>query len=411
MNLIIVFNIFLKIILHLQLFVLDLYIKFNKFIYSKKNHEIPIKENNIFPIGLWKINEIDLKKVKDCGFNVIFPYSIEISKLEEMQSHNIYTFQYVDNNKIQYHQSILGYYLFDEPELKKNEYEYSLKSISVKVILKKLKKFRKDINKPKIISFSGVNSPILLLFLYKNLRKYSNIADINCLNTYPISRFLGPLILIAYGNSLLKIFNPNKTIFSNIQVFKWYQSPKSVLPWIWHRYPTIRELRVMVYLSLSTGSKGILFFASGLNYIPFDPVQGLFYNKGLLNELTKIIKELKILIPFLKYSSVVNLKSQIRPSYFRLKALSSRNNCLIIFIINFSYLQGFTNSLFTPKIIQVKMRIPNIFENNLSIFRFDTILKRFNHYDYNKNNKKLKFQFNNINDVNIFLISFKKVKK
>lgn len=388
---------------------MDLFLSFCRHIYrieTRNTHVHPNRDkfrSNIFPIGIWRIHkEGNLKTLKDIGFNLIFYGSQEVSELNGFKELDLYTLQYIrfDREVIDDPQ-IYGYYLYDEPGLRNDDEKLSLRGISRNKFIKRLKNLHLN-NKPTILSLTGVHTPIYLLFLFKNLLKYSKLADIYIANTYPISKFMGPIFTINYANRLLKIFNPNRTIFSNIQAFKFYRSPSSLLPWIWSRYPTSRELKAMIYHSIASVSRGILFFNADKSPLSKDPFQGILYNKELLDKLKDIIAEMKIITPYLKNTIQINLKNRIRPNFYQLSILKSERY-LILFILNSFYLQGFKDTVKNADYVYLKLKLPDRLKN-FKIYHLNGNLNIFKSYRYKKNTEDVNLFLTHPKDVNVLII-------
>jgi len=414
----ILFTIILKIRFHIQFIFYNYITKFVKFLFVKKSSKkyILTKFNNklgdFFPIGIWILNDnIDLNCIKKLGINLIVTskdFELEIQKIIK------YSFLYLKNvkfnDKIIDNPNIFGFYLYDEPELKNNNEKYSLKGVSRKQILKKIKLIRK-FNKPTIMSISGLHTIFHFPFFLRNLIKYANLSDIYILNTYPILNFSRSLLNVYYGNLILNYINSSKIISTHIQVFKHAHSPKSIIPWVWVRYPTNEELRCMIYYSLTSGSKGLIFFAADYNNNPKDPVQGILYNKDLLIELRKIIRELKILIPFFIKCESVKLKTSIRPTYYHIISYQSPPDYLLIFIFNGIFLPKLKNNMSILESINLRIKIPKWFKNNPRIYNLNQKFENFNYFTYNKKKQILKLMINKKGNIQIFLIVFNKDKK
>jgi hypothetical protein len=388
---------------------MDIFISFCKYVYrsetqnTHKNSKTDTFHSNIFPIGIWRIKkEGNLKILKDIGFNLIFYGSQEVSELNEFKKLDLYTLQYIKFERVLKHDpQIYGYYLYDEPGLRNDNEKLSLRGISRNKFIKRLQNLHLN-NRPTILSLIGVHTPIYLLILFKNLLKYSKLADIYIANTYPISRFMGPIFTINYANKLLKIFNPNRTIFSNIQAFKFYRSPSSLLPWIWSRYPTSRELEAMIYHSIASGSRGILFFNADRSPLSKDPFQGILFNKELLDKLKDIIAEMKIIIPYLKNTIQINLKNRIRPNFYQLSIWKS-GKYLILFILNSFYLQGFKDTVKNADYVYLKLKLPDRLKN-FKIYHLNRKINIFKSYRYNKNTEDVNLFLTNPEDVNVLII-------
>ncbi|MHC5821575.1 MAG: glycoside hydrolase family 2 TIM barrel-domain containing protein [Nostoc sp.] len=140
------------------------------------------------------------------------------------------------------HPSVYGWYLYDEPEIKKPT---PISPTLLKNVYKAIKE--EDKSKPVALVFGDI----------KKIEPYTDAMDILMWDRYPCEEGVAEFQWVSsYREALYKVISladvKNKKFWNVIQAYSENQSHK--------RLPTKPELRYMFYLSILTGADGLLFW-------------------------------------------------------------------------------------------------------------------------------------------------------
>ncbi len=211
-------------------------------------------------------------------------------------------------NDFKDHPALLAWYISDEPVGRKVPPE---PLIEICQIIKKLDPYH----------------PVSIVFMTpKKAKDYAEAMDIVMADPYPIPR--GTVMAVSdVTKGLYQEFYPEKPVWIVPQAFGGNE-------W-WTREPTSEEIRVMTYLSIVNGSKGIQYFIRhGMNSFPKSVVAW--------NECGKIALEIAELTPTL-FSTENAPVISCTDSSIQLKAFRFRNEITILAV----------NTVNKPKSIEI----------------------------------------------------------
>lgn len=150
------------------------------------------------------------------------------------------------------HPSVYGWYLYDEPEIKKPT---PLSPDLLKNVYKAIKE--EDKSKPVALVFADI----------KKIEPYTDAMDILMWDRYPCEEGVAEFQWVSsYRNALNKVISladvKNKKFWNVLQAYSGNQTD--------YRLPTKLEFRYMFYLSVLTGADGLLFWIHYLSSLSWN---------------------------------------------------------------------------------------------------------------------------------------------
>jgi hypothetical protein len=281
-------------------------------------------KEKFFPIGIYSVNPPqDFKEIKSAGFNVVHTYEFGLDYLDKyikeaknsglkvlifpssrigMRDYNQdkikdFVNKYKDDN------TILAWYLVEEPKYQ------NIKKDGIE----KLNQLIKEIDKKHLTSIF-VSQPDYVL-------NYCDGVNIVMTGTYPVP----DRQLIEVAKVIEKVKSASRPIWAVIQVFG-YQD-KEHKAWGWKREPNLKEMKVMSYLAIAHGAKGLFFYTyHGSQYY-------IKLSEKHWRELKLLVKELRKNIPIF---SAKKVEVDIRNKNKKYKNYIARikDSKLVIFLIN-----------------------------------------------------------------------------
>lgn len=233
---------------------------------SQKNYSTPNRKRNLpFFLGWYDyINNTDVPfKVSSEGIDLLMPY-VEKENKEKIQvfleaakkagvkvlveiSRPLIESENISELKkfirtFKNHPSVYGWYLYDEPEIKKPT---PLSPDSLERLYHAIKE--EDKTKPVALVFADINK----------IQSYMGAMDIMMWDRYPCEHGVQEFKWVqSYQNALNKVVSlasvNNKTFWNVLQAYSETQSNK--------RLPTKAEFRYMFYSSVLAGADGLLFW-------------------------------------------------------------------------------------------------------------------------------------------------------
>lgn len=231
------------------------------------------------------------------------------------------------------HSSVYGWYLYDEPEIKKPT---PLSPDLLKKVYQAIKE--EDNSKPVALVFADI----------KKIEPYTDAMDILMWDRYPCEEGVPEFQWVpSYQKALYKVLSlayvKNKKFFNVVQAYSDRQSKK--------RLPTELEFRYMFYLSVLRGADGMLFWVHYLS--------SPFWSETVLYPT---IEEFRGYIPAIVRGEDLRYPVQVDNSNTEVKLFSIPNTNQFVFIVvnhnhklnNFSL--KFSNKL-ASKIVSINQKI------------------------------------------------------
>lgn len=195
------------------------------------------------------------------------------------------------------HPSVYGWYLYDEPEIKKPT---PLSPDLLKKVYQAIKE--EDNSKPVALVFADI----------KKIEPYTDAMDILMWDRYPCEEGVPEFQWApSYQKALYKVISlayaKNKTFLNVVQAYSEKQSKK--------RLPTELEFRYMFYLSVLSGTDGLIFWVHYLS--------SPFWNESVLYPT---IKEFRNYIPAIVRGEDLNNPVQADNSNIEVKLFSIHNS-------------------------------------------------------------------------------------
>ncbi|WP_196513070.1 glycoside hydrolase family 2 TIM barrel-domain containing protein [Nostoc sp. NZL] len=218
------------------------------------------------------------------------------------------------------HPSVYGWYLYDEPEMKKPT---PLSPDLLKKVYKAIKK--EDKTKPVALVFAGI----------KKIESYADAMDILMWDRYPCEEGVPEFEwVLSYRKAIYKVISladvKNKKFWNVLQAYSSNQFKK--------RLPTKAEFRYMFYLSVLTGADGLLFWTHYRS--------SHFWNESVLYPT---IQEFRDYIPAIVRGEDSNNPVQVNHSNIEVKLFSIPNTKnFVMIVVNHNN----TQSNFTVKLPQ-----------------------------------------------------------
>lgn len=244
------------------------------------------------------------------------------------------------------HPSVYGWYLYDEPEIKKPT------ALSPDLLKKVYQAIKEEDNfKPVALVFADI----------KKIEPYTDAMDILMWDRYPCEEGVPELQWApSYQKALYKVISlayaKNKTFLNVVQAYSEKQSKK--------RLPTELEFRYMFYLSVITGVQGMLFW--------MHPFSSPFWNESVLYPT---IEEFRDYIPAIINGKDLSSSVQVDNSNIQLSLFAIPNtNKYIMIAINHNHTQiNFTvtfNRQFAGKVININQTSITKLSNETSFSSF-----------------------------------------
>jgi hypothetical protein len=263
-------------------------------------------------------------------------YSIDIEKIERYKDHP----------------SLLAWYVVDEPDIWE---------LSGNIPKGATQEWTDGIRK-----IDGRNPTYVVLCRPPIFEMFSGIPDILAVDPYPVTHL--PLDYVSYMTNRIREASKPKPIWVIPQAFR-FARPTSEGRWPWPRYPTPEEERLMTYMALAHGAKGIVYFVynSWVDY-PRDPVQGLAYDStatlALREEITKLSVELHVVGPLLVNSDVTDWAFS-NSGAIDTSAVLCGEDTIALFAINKNYVSTNEDFIINPvKKVQLRVKVPKWMELN-----------------------------------------------
>ena len=175
------------------------------------------------------------------------------------------------------HPAILSWYIADEPDETNNSPEK----------VRELLDFVNDLGStlPGAITVAEPN----------NYADFAPSADIFMFDSYPVPR--GKLITVSEEVKLAReAVADNKPVWAIIQAFG---SQDGYSHKTWPREPTYKEMRVMTYLAIASGAKGIFYYTYLMSISDVNNRYFIKRTPGHWDSLIKIVNELNTIYPLL----------------------------------------------------------------------------------------------------------------
>lgn len=244
---------------------------------------------SFFPIGIYGADIEAIPELKEAGFNSVQSYARNLDSIEmfitnakryglkalvcipkEAWERDISSFF----TKVTHSDSILAWYLEDEPEGRGVPPSY----------IWKLRNY--------VLKMDPYHPTALVLVRSKKAWDYGAAVDILMIDTYPIPMMPLTWLSESIDEAREAVFN-EKPVWAVIQAFDWSKSPYKGDRRLWGRNPTYDEERCLTYLSIVHGARGIFYYTfKGGNYYIKD------YPKHWL-DVKRIVKELNQIYPLL----------------------------------------------------------------------------------------------------------------
>ena len=362
-----------------------------------------------FPIGMYRVQEdrqevykefptkrvAPEKWVKDCADHYINTLSVEYlcrgGSLNLAKKYNMRIHCWPRTDLIKGDNPLLlAWYIYDEP---------SGSHLPPMRFVKTIQRLRKISPKPTfIVDWSPTD-----------LEDY-NFVDILGMDVYPV--FNDSLRVVEwYFNAIKKVASPDP-VWVVVQAFRRNQGREK--EWF-SRFPTPEEERLLTFIPVSYGAKGVIYFA--YNIEPREPVYGVGITKSpaaklLWEEIRKINIEINLVRDLLIHSDVVPLKIEVnypnkkkkekevyenkgprgiikwRPEV-KVNSLISGEENIIFFLFNYDY--EYRRESFIPhpvKNIDIKVTLPEWFHPK-KLFTID--YKEIKEVNFNLEGRKLTF--------------------
>lgn len=290
----------------------------------------------------------NLEKAEKYGFKVI-AYTprtgnqIDVAQIEK----------YLDND------TIIAWYLIDEPDIweEKGTVPKGWTISQAKRLYKVDKRHR-------------IYIVLCKPFIFE---KYAHIPDVLAVDPYPVPSL--PLTHVSYMvDRGIETAQP-KPVWLIPQAFR-HGKPLPNGKWWWNRFPKPEEERLMVYLGLSHGAKGVIYFTYGCYlFNERDPVEGLVSRHPDAQELKREIACLSGELHAL--GELLEIGYRVKGSYLRhsrvthgaieVNQVICGQDTLIIFLVNHDY--EITRKNFEAHAkhdLEAYMRVPQWFEYDYS---------------------------------------------
>ncbi|WP_228058378.1 glycoside hydrolase family 2 TIM barrel-domain containing protein [Nostoc sp. LEGE 12447] len=234
------------------------------------------------------------------------------------------------------HPSVYGWYLYDEPEIKKPT---PLSPDLLKKIYQAIKE--EDNSKPVALVFADI----------KKIESYADTMDILMWDRYPCEEGVSEFEwVLSYRKALYKVISlayvKKKKFWNVLQAYSKNQFKK--------RLPTKREFRYMFYLSVLTGADGLLFWTHYLS--------SHFWNESVLYPT---IQEFRDYVPAIVRGEDSNNQVQVNHSDIEVKLFSIPNTKNFVMIaVNHNDTQ-----------INLTVKLPQKLANKLVTFNQNPIAK------------------------------------
>ncbi|OGR69921.1 MAG: hypothetical protein A2089_11245 [Elusimicrobia bacterium GWD2_63_28] len=246
-----------------------------------------------FPLGFYGISAPgELATLKAAGFNSFHTYTQDPARLaalaKEAKKQGLKMLAYPDRvidssySKQAKRWPMLGWYLFDEPEVKR------LPLASLQALDARVKAW--DKRQPTVfVMGEGVSSFI-----------YGGVADNLMVDWYPVPHLtlesVGEQVAMAKaGAAIMDPVRQAKPVWAVLQAFDWINYPQRRSPRV-GGFPTFEQVRYMTWLSIARGATGIFYFQyTGSDNIPLSarPERWSTYQRiaAELNSFRKVLEK------------------------------------------------------------------------------------------------------------------------
>lgn len=257
--------------------------------------------------------------------------------------------------KFKEHPSLLAWYIIDEPDI------WEIRGAVPEGWTARWSEEVKRIDKR--------NPTYIVLCNPWIFERFAKIPDVLAIDPYPVT--WGPLTHVTFmAEKAVAVASPSP-VWLIPQAFRHGRPPRKGR-WGWNRFPSPQEERIMVFMGLSHGLKGVIYFTFG-SWIdnPDDPVEGVSstHLDALLlrRAVARMSGELHSLGPILALADVVTRNrswiSWSRTGSIEVGSVLSGNRAVILFAINHNYVSTEEGFKIDPaKNVIIETRVPGWFD-------------------------------------------------
>ncbi|MDD2806242.1 MAG: hypothetical protein PHV33_11855 [Elusimicrobiales bacterium] len=219
-----------------------------------------------FPLGFYGIGApAELAALKQAGFNSFHTYAQDPARLAELaaeaKKQGLKMLAYPDRVIGSSYEGaarrwpVLGWYLFDEPEVKK------LPLASLQALDKRVKDWN-----PRARTVFVMGEGVAAF-------TYAGVADALMVDWYPVPHLrlesVGEQVgMVAAGAAIQDPVRKNKPVWAVLQAFDWINYPQRRSPRV-GGFPTFDQVRYMTWLAVARGASGVFYFTyNGSDGIP-----------------------------------------------------------------------------------------------------------------------------------------------
>lgn len=346
-----------------------------------------------FPVGCYGGSTIlrkreNIMEAIELGFDTIVAGVNELDMADKYDFKVITSLPTVEKNgestvnldlveKYKTHKSLLAWYIIDEPDI------WELIGKVPRGWTEKWTKYMRNID--------PIHPTYIVLCNDRKFEIFAKTPDILAVDPYPVSRL--PLKYVSDMVLKAKLASNPRPLWLISQAFRHGRPPIGGY-WGWKRFPIPEEEKIMVYLGLSHGCKGVIYFTYGSFIdVRHDPVEGLDSRHRdsirLKRGIAGLSGELHALGKLLPLGDVYGDYWDIRSTsgLIEVKMAMIGNFAFIIFVVNHNYISGEYDFKINPvNNVEIKFRLPHWFEINdcftITSRGFDDINVRRNGRDY-----------------------------
>jgi len=213
------------------------------------------------------------------------------------------------------------------------------------------------------------NRTYIVLCNPRTFERFAKIPDVLAIDPYPVS--ILPLRYVAFmADRAVEAASPSP-VWLIPQAFRHGRPPKGGR-WGWNRFPTPDEERVMVFMGLAHGLKGVIYFIYG-SFIdnPNDPVEGVSSRHidaiMLRRAIARMSGELHALGQLIAFSDILtNTDSGLVWTHMgsvEVASLLAGDEAFMIIVVNHNYVsspEGF--KIVSAKDVTIKAHVPKWFD-------------------------------------------------
>ncbi len=213
------------------------------------------------------------------------------------------------------------------------------------------------------------NPTYIVLCNPRIFERFAKIPDVLAIDPYPVSR--SPLRYVAYMADRAVTAASPSPVWMIPQAFR-HGRPSRRGHWGWNRFPAPDEERVMVFMGLAHGLKGVIYFIySSFVDNPNDPVEGVSSTHidaiMLRRAIARMSGELHALGPLIATADVFTETDSgnawSRTGSVEVGSLLSGDKAMILVAVNHNYVSTPEGFKITPaEDVVVEARVPEWFE-------------------------------------------------